>query len=108
MLESVYQAGLIDDLEDMFPGCIVLKNDSGYMPGIPDLSIFYGGRWAMLEVKKKRPTRASDWQPNQEWYIDKLDRMCFCRCIYPENEEEVLRELQQALSPRRTSRLLKS
>ena len=39
MLESNFQAQLIKELKKMFPGCIVIKNDSSYIQGIPDLTI---------------------------------------------------------------------
>jgi hypothetical protein len=95
-LESVFQGKLIKKLERLLPGCIVLKNDSGYQQGIPDLSIFWGVYWAMLEVKPRRPTSSADFEPNQEWFIEKAHQMSFGACIYPENEREVLRDLQQA------------
>jgi hypothetical protein len=74
----------------MFEGCIVMKNDSSYIQGIPDLIILHKNRWASLEVKKS--ARASK-QPNQEYYVDKMNEMSFSRFIYPENKDEVLEEL---------------
>jgi hypothetical protein len=80
----------------MFPGCIVIKNDPNYLQGIPDLTVFWGDRWATLEVKKN--ANASH-QPNQDYYVDLMDRMSFSRFIYPENKEVVLLELQQSFRP---------
>ena len=77
----------------MFPGCVVMKNDSSYIQGIPDLLVLYNDRWASLECKKSEGARK---QPNQEYYVEKLDSMSFSRFIFPENKEEVLRELQSA------------
>lgn len=93
MLESVYQARLIKKLGELFPGCLVLKNDSGYRQGIPDLSVFYGGRYAFLEVK---PDAAAGYEPNQLFYLDMLNRMSFAARIDPSNERDVLCALQQA------------
>ena len=93
-LENKFQAELIRELKEMFPGCIVLKNDAEYMQGIPDLTIFYNDRWATLECKK---SKSASKQPNQEYYVDKMDSMSFSRFIYPENKEEILDELQSAL-----------
>lgn len=90
MLENKFQAKLIREIKDMFPGCIVMKNDSSYIQGIPDLLILYENRWASLEVKKS--SRASH-RPNQNYYVEKMDDMSFSRFIYPENKEEVLKEL---------------
>ena len=91
--ESRFQAKLINRLKDMFPGCIVMKNDSSYIQGIPDLTILYNNKWAMLECKQ---SENASRQPNQEYYITKTSNMSFARFIYPENEEEVLRDLQRA------------
>ena len=93
MLESKFQADLIKDIKNMFPGCVVMKNDSSYIQGIPDLLVLYDDRWASLECKKSEGARK---QPNQEYYVEKLDSMSFSRFIFPENKEEVLRELQSA------------
>lgn len=100
--ERVYQAQLIVKLNQMFPGCVILKNDTNYMQGIPDLVILYRTMWAMLEVKANASSRN---QPNQEYFIDLLDSMSFAAFIYPDNEEEVLDALQQTFRTRRTSRL---
>ena len=94
MLESKFQANLIKEIKSMFPGCIVLKNDSSYMQGIPDLLILHKNKWASIEVK--RSANASK-QPNQEYYVGLMNEMSFSRFICPENKEEVLRDLQQAL-----------
>ncbi len=93
MLESKFQKKLIDELCELFPGCIVLKNDSSYIQGIPDLTIFYGEHWATLECKK---SKNASLRPNQEYYVKKMNDMSFSAIIYPENKEEVLDELQQA------------
>lgn len=102
MLENQYQAMLIKKIKRRFPDCFVLKNDSAYLQGVPDLLVLVGDRWAMLEVKADWD---SDQQPNQEYYIDLLDGMSFAAFIYPQNEQDVLNALQQALQPRRAARV---
>lgn len=97
MLESQYQAQVIKKLRDLFPGCIVLKNDSSYIQGIPDLTILYGLMWATLEVKVSATAKE---QPNQRYYVELMHSMSFSAFIYPEIEEEVLHELQQAFEPK--------
>lgn len=99
--ESKFQSELIKELKNIFPGCIVLKNDANYIQGFPDLTILYKKKWAVLECK--RSLRES-YQPNQEYYLDVCDEMSFASMICPENREAVLYELQQTLSPRRVSR----
>lgn len=101
MPESRYQASLIKELERLFPGCYVLKNDSGYRQGIPDLIVLYGPYWAMLEVKASASSR---FRPNQEYHLEVLNDMSFAASIFPENEDEVLGALQQAFRIRRPAR----
>ena len=93
-LERDFQAKLIKELKVMFKGCIIVKKDPNYIQGIPDLLILYNDRWAALEVKK---SATAHHQPNQEYYVDLMDQMSFAAFIYPENKEEILYELQQAL-----------
>lgn len=91
-LERDFQAGLIKDLKQMFPGCIVMKNDSSYIQGIPDLLVLYKDKWASLEVKK---TSNANRQPNQEYYVNQMNEMSFSRFIFPENKERVLNDLRK-------------
>lgn len=97
-LERDFQRNLIKELKDIFVGCIIMKNDSSYIQGIPDLLILYKDRWAALEVKK---SATASHRPNQEYYVDKMDEMSYASFIYPENKEDVLDELQQTLFSRR-------
>ena len=73
---------------------MILKNDANYIQGIPDLLILFNDKWAMLECKRNK--KASH-RPNQEYYVDLLDKMSYAAFIYPENREDILNELQQAL-----------
>ncbi len=92
MKEKDYQAGLIKRLHKRYPNCVVMKNDPGYIQGIPDLTILHNGMWAMLEVKKDFDSHT---QPNQDYYVEKLDNMSFAAYIYPDNESEVIRLLDE-------------
>lgn len=92
MLENKFQAKLIKELKSILPGCIVMKNDSSYIQGIPDLLVLYKNSWASLECKKS--ARASK-QPNQEYYVGLMNQMSFARFISPENKDEVLNELKR-------------
>lgn len=102
MKENAFQAQVIRELKEMFPGCVVLKNDAGYLQGFPDLTIFYGDRWAVLETKREKN---ASHRPNQDYYVDRLNRMSYSAFIFPENKEEVYRDLQQALRPGGSARL---
>lgn len=91
--ENKFQADLIKELKALFVDCLILKNDPNYIQGIPDLLILYRDKWAALECKK---SKNADYQPNQPYYLDKMDAMSFARTIYPENKEAVIHDLQQA------------
>ena len=90
-LESKYQKELIRKLQDMFPRCIVVKNDPNYIQGIPDLLVLHNDKWAALECK--RNCRASH-RPNQDYYVNRMEEMSFAAFIFPENEEYVLNRLK--------------
>lgn len=104
MLESEFQSKLIKDLEKLFEGCIILKNDSSHIQGFPDLLILYKNKWAALECKNGPRAKI---RMNQCYYVELLDEMSFSRFIYPENKEEVLHELQKSFSTRRSTRFSK-
>lgn len=91
-LERDFQSGLIKELKDTYPGCVVMKTDPNYIQGIPDLLILHNDKWASLEVKKSANAKK---RPNQEYYVKKMNQMSFASFIYPENKEEVLRELRK-------------
>lgn len=90
MLESKFQANLIKEIKKTYDGCIVMKNDASYIQGIPDLLILHNDRWASLEVKK---SMGANKQPNQEYYVGRMNSMSFSRFICPENKDEVMKEL---------------
>lgn len=102
MLERDYQAKLIQELRRRFPGCFILKNDTDYMQGVPDLLVLYQNKWAMLEVKASADAPE---QPNQEYYVNQLNEMSFAAFIFPEVEEDVLNDLQQTFRSRRSTRV---
>lgn len=91
--ENKFKTKLISELETMFPGCMVIHLDATEIQGIPDLLVLYKDKWAALEGKKSKKENV---QPNQPYYVNKMDSMSFSRFIYPENKEEVLHELQRS------------
>lgn len=98
-LESEYQAHVKDRLEKEFPGCIVGKVD--YRQGIPDLQILYKKKWAALECKR---SSKEPHQPNQDRYVEQMNKMSFASFIYPENEEEVFDALSKSFGITRNTR----
>ncbi|MCF8018176.1 MAG: hypothetical protein K9L62_02135 [Vallitaleaceae bacterium] len=98
MLENKFKTKLIKDIETILPGSMIFHLDPNERQGVPDLLILHEDRWAALEGKK---SRNASHRPNQDYYIDLMNDMSYASFIYPENKEEVLYELQQALQPRR-------
>lgn len=92
MLENKFQSKLVSEIKKRFPGSIVLKLDPTYIQGVPDLLILHKNKWATLECKKNQSSKR---QPNQEYFVKKMNDMSFSRIIYPENKEDILNELQQ-------------
>lgn len=93
MLERDFQAKLIRDIRERFPGCIVIKNDPNYTQGIPDLIVLYKDKYAVLEVKR---SKNSPHRPNQDYYVDKFGQWTFSSFVSPETKKEVLDGLQTA------------
>lgn len=92
--ERDFQAGLIKKIKKKMPDAIVMKNDASYIQGIPDLLVLNGNKWAALECKKSEDAKK---QPNQEYYVEKMNDMSFAAFIFPSNESEVLDALQRSL-----------
>lgn len=91
-LEKDFQRKLISELEERLPGVVVQKMES-YIQGWPDLLILYNDKWAVLECKKNK---SATHQPNQDYWVDRLNGMSFSAFVYPENKEEVLDDIQRA------------
>ena len=93
MLERDFQKNLIQELKERFPGCVVMKNDSSYIQGLPDLTVLYRDRWVVLELKR---ASGSSRRPNQSFYVEKLNEMSYAAYIHPGNKEQVLDEVQRS------------
>lgn len=91
--ETKFVKDVKDAIKKRFPDAVVLKQNNG-LQGIPDLFIFNGTKWAALECKKEKN---AEHQCNQDYYVDKLNKMSYASFIFPENMEEVLNEVFKAL-----------
>lgn len=100
--ESIFQASLIKEIKNRLPGCYVLKNDAGYLQGVPDLLVLYKKRWATLECKR---SESEPHRPNQDYHVAQMNDMSFSSFIFPENKEEVLNEMVSTLRPCRKTRI---
>ena len=95
MRENAFQSLLIKEIRNRFPGCLIMKTDSSYIQGVPDLLVLYNNKWAALEVKRSKNAKH---QPNQDYYVEKMNQMSFAAIIFPENKEDVLNDMEQSLS----------
>ena len=79
-------------LKKEFPECEVHKLDPTEIQGSPDLVLLCPITWATLEVKGNKKANI---QPNQEFYVNKHNKMSFSNFINPENENEVFDKLHK-------------
>lgn len=94
-LESAFKPRVLNFITtELLPGSLALHQDANLLQGIPDTQILFERRWGFLEFKRSANAKP---RPNQPYYVELLNRMSFARFIYPENEWEVLRELESAL-----------
>lgn len=91
-LENKFKTELKKEIKERYPGCMVMHLDPNDIQGIPDLLILHKDKWASLEGKKDKD---SPTQPNQPYYVEKMNNMSFSKFIYPENKEKVLNELDK-------------
>lgn len=98
MLENKFKTKLVKTIKEKFPGSMVFHLDPTEMQGAPDLLILYKDKWAALEGKKDE---GSSHRPNQDYYVDLMNKMSFARFIYPQNAKEVLNELERSFEPGR-------
>lgn len=90
-LESKFQARLIRRLEAEFPGAVVIKTDPNFIQGFPDLLFLQDSFWGALELKR---AQNSARQPNQEYWVQRLNLMSYGRFVYPGNLQFTLKELE--------------
>jgi len=98
MSEAEYQAGLKKRIIARFGEhqTRVVKNDPNLpgQQGIPDLTVYIGPKWFLLEVKASAKSKK---RPNQDYWIDYWSNITFCSFIHPGNEEEVLNAMERSL-----------
>lgn len=92
MLENKFKTTLINEIKTRIPGSMIFHLDPTECQGIPDLLILHDDKWAALEGKKNK---GASHRPNQDYYVDKLNKMSYAAFVYPENKEVILDELQQ-------------
>lgn len=93
-LESQYRTELSKRIQRRWPDSVIVPTDPSRQQGILDILILIGRRWAMLELKRRAN---SSRRPNQPYFVEKFNDMSYAAFICPENEDEVLDELQATL-----------
>ena len=94
--EIPYRAEFLKRLHELYPHAIVIKTNPNKIQGIPDTVILNGVDWVALEFKRSED---ADHQPNQDYYVKRMNSMSYAAFIYPENEEEVMHGIQEAFGP---------
>lgn len=94
MKESDFQAKVIRWLRSQ--KCVVMKyqQNATTHAGLVDLFFVKDGFWGAAELKKSKTAK---FRPGQKEMIKKLDAMSWCKAIYPENFNEVKKELEDLL-----------
>lgn len=96
--EGRFQDKVTRELETEF-NAVVVKNTG--RQGFPDLTAYMPlPITALLELKVKKPS-PSKYEPNQQYYLHKLERMgFFARTVTPENWEQTKRDLHETIELR--------
>jgi hypothetical protein len=80
------------DLEARFPGIVIIKQDPNTsFQGVPDHLLLYEDKWAALETKRAVRSKR---QPNQEFYVEKLNNLSYSAFVHPGNKQQVLDDLE--------------
>lgn len=94
MLESAYKRKLINIVKHdiCYDNKVwVVRPNSTFNPGYPDLIFLIDRMWMALEVKRKASAHIS---PLQNFLVEDMNSVGFARFVFPGNEKEVLDELQ--------------
>lgn len=92
-LERDFQKETKYKLKVIFPGCVVKRNSTDDIQGFPDITVFWRGKFAMLEFKR---SESASKRPNQEYWIEQIRSIGgYADFIYPENEEVIFTELAE-------------
>lgn len=94
MLEKDFQAKIIRFLKSQ--GCVVIKyqQNATTKAAFPDILFLKEGFWGAIEVKKSKTSKC---RPGQKEMVAKLDDWSWAKIVYPENFEEIKKELSVML-----------
>ena len=91
MLEKDFKRITKWRIKEMFPDCFIHEMMC-QQQGIPDTLIIFGSKWALLEFKK---SEKASHRPNQEYYVNRFNKMGYSAFIYPENADYILQQLKE-------------
>lgn len=97
MNETEFKKEFLDRVKREFPDCEITRGNSATKQGIPDTFVFYDNAWVALEFKIS-PDAAT--RPNQSWYVERFNKMSYATFVYPDNADEVFREIQHTFNTR--------
>ena len=89
--ESDFQQEVKREIEELFPGAIVIKQDPNIIQAFPDLLVLYNSKWVALETKRSEDSAR---QVNQEYWVRRLGKMSYASFVYPENLAKVISDLR--------------
>ena len=81
MLEKDFKRITKWRIKEMFPDCF-----------IHEMMCQFGSKWALLEFKK---SKKAPHRPNQEYYVNRFNKMGYSAFIYPENADYILQQLKE-------------
>lgn len=89
-LESKFKKDFCNKLKKM--NCTVLQyqQNATTVKGFPDTIWFYKKAYGFLEFKR---SSFASFRPGQKEWIKRLSSWTFARVVYPENAEQILREI---------------
>lgn len=91
MAESSFQKKVADHFRAKGSLVLTISIMSGIPTGFPDLLILSpNGKWALLECKR---SATASFRPLQKRMIAKFNRWSYARAVFPENWDEVQKEL---------------
>ena len=93
-MENRFKTKLCKRIKNEFPGSMIFHLNPTEKKGIPDLVVLHRDKWATLEGKREE--KASK-RLHQDYYVNKMNKMSYSSFIYPENEDEVLKEMHEYL-----------
>lgn len=92
MLESKFKKQFVSKLRDILPFVEFFEPDPERTRSAPDMLVVGRRTWAALEFKRSKD---ATHRANQDRNIERLNKLGYATFVYPENEMEVLNDLEE-------------